>query len=31
VLAVEHAASHELPRPNRRLVLDETVVAIYTR
>jgi len=31
VLAVEHAASHELPRPDRRLVLDETVVGIYTR
>jgi len=29
VLAVEHAASHELPRPSRRLELDETVVGIY--
>ena len=29
VLAVEHAASHELPRPARRLELDETVVGIY--
>jgi 16S rRNA (guanine966-N2)-methyltransferase len=31
VLAVEHAASHDLPRPERRLVFDETVVAIYRR
>lgn len=31
ILAVEHAASHELPRPDRRLVFDETVVAIYGR
>src|SRR5215218_2376758 len=29
VLAVEHAASHDLPRPSRRLELDETVVGIY--
>jgi 16S rRNA (guanine966-N2)-methyltransferase len=29
VLAVEHAASHELPRPAKRLELDETVVGIY--
>lgn len=31
ILAVEHAASHELPRPDRRLAFDETVVAIYGR
>jgi 16S rRNA (guanine966-N2)-methyltransferase len=31
VIAVEHAASHELPRPDRRLEFDETVVAIYRR
>jgi 16S rRNA (guanine966-N2)-methyltransferase len=31
VLAVEHAAAHDLPRPERRLVFDETVVAIYRR
>ena len=31
VLAVEHVASHDLPRPARRLVFDETVVAIYRR
>jgi 16S rRNA (guanine966-N2)-methyltransferase len=31
LLAVEHAASHELPRPDRRLVFDETVVGIYGR
>jgi 16S rRNA (guanine966-N2)-methyltransferase len=30
-LAVEHAASHELPRPDRRLVFDETVIGIYGR
>jgi 16S rRNA (guanine966-N2)-methyltransferase len=29
VLAVEHAASHELPRPAKRLELDDTVVGIY--
>jgi 16S rRNA (guanine966-N2)-methyltransferase len=29
LLAVEHAASHALPRPDRRLVFDETVVGIY--
>ncbi len=31
VLAVEHAASHDLPRPDRRLAFDETVVGIYRR
>lgn len=31
VLAVEHAAAHDLPRPERRLVFDETVVGIYRR
>ena len=31
VLAVEHAASHDLPRPDRRLVFDETVIGIYGR
>ena len=31
VLAVEHAAEHDLPRPDRRLVFDDTVVAIYRR
>jgi 16S rRNA (guanine966-N2)-methyltransferase len=31
ILAVEHAASHDLPRPNRRLVFDETAVGIYVR
>ena len=31
VLAVEHAATHDLPRPDRRLALDETVVGIYRR
>jgi len=31
VLAVEHAASHDLPRPERRLEFDETIVAIYRR
>ena len=31
LIAVEHAASHDLPRPDRRLVFDETVVAIYRR
>jgi hypothetical protein len=31
LLAVEHAASHELPRPDRRLVFDETVIGIYGR
>ena len=29
VLAVEHSASHELPRPAKRLTLDDTVVGIY--
>lgn len=31
LIAVEHAASHDLPRPDRRLVFDDTVVAIYRR
>ena len=31
LLAVEHAASHDLPRPDRRLVFDETVVSVYRR
>jgi 16S rRNA (guanine966-N2)-methyltransferase len=31
VIAVEHAASHDLPRPDRRLEFDETVIAIYRR
>lgn len=31
LLAVEHAASHELPRPHRRLVFAETVVGVYRR
>jgi 16S rRNA (guanine966-N2)-methyltransferase len=31
VIAVEHAAAHDLPRPDRRLVFDDTVVAIYRR
>jgi len=31
VLAVEHAATHDLPRPERRLVFDETAVSIYRR
>ena len=31
LLAVEHAASHDLPRPDRRLVFDETVIGIYGR
>ena len=31
LLAVEHAASHELPRPDRRLVFDDTVVGLYRR
>jgi 16S rRNA (guanine966-N2)-methyltransferase len=29
VLAVEHAASHDLPPPGRRLLFDDTVVGIY--
>jgi 16S rRNA (guanine966-N2)-methyltransferase len=29
VLAVEHSASHELPRPAKRLTLDDTVLGIY--
>ena len=31
LLVVEHAASHELPPPGRRLVFDETAVGVYTR
>jgi 16S rRNA (guanine966-N2)-methyltransferase len=31
VLAVEHAATHELPRADRRRTLDETVVSVYRR
>ena len=31
LIAVEHAASHDLPPPDRRLVFDETIVAIYRR
>ena len=31
LIAVEHAASHHLPAPDRRLVFDETIVAIYRR
>jgi 16S rRNA (guanine966-N2)-methyltransferase len=31
VLAVEHAASHELPRAHTRRTLDETAVSIYRR
>ena len=31
LLAIEHAASHDLPRADRRLVFDETVVSIYGR
>lgn len=31
LLVVEHAVSHELPRPDRRLVFDDTAVAIYVR
>lgn len=31
LLVVEHAVTHDLPRPDRRLVFDETVVAIYRR
>jgi len=31
VLAVEHAASHDLPRPDRRLDFGDTVVGIYRR
>jgi 16S rRNA (guanine966-N2)-methyltransferase len=31
VLAVEHAASHELPRAHTRRTLDETTVSIYRR
>jgi 16S rRNA (guanine966-N2)-methyltransferase len=31
LIVVEHALSHDLPRPDQRLVFDETVVAIYRR
>lgn len=31
VLVVEHATSHDLPRPERQLVFDETVIGIYRR
>jgi hypothetical protein len=31
LLVVEHAVSHELPRPDRRLVFDDTAVGIYVR
>jgi 16S rRNA (guanine966-N2)-methyltransferase len=31
LLAVEHAASHELPAAVRRLVFDDTVIGIYGR
>jgi len=31
LLVVEHAATHDLPRPDRRLEFDDTVVAIYRR
>jgi len=31
LVVVEHALSHDLPRPDQRLVFDETVVAIYRR
>ena len=31
LLAVEHAASHELPPADRRLVFDDTVIGIYGR
>jgi 16S rRNA (guanine966-N2)-methyltransferase len=30
LLVVEHAASHELPPPDRRLVFDETAVGVYS-
>jgi 16S rRNA (guanine966-N2)-methyltransferase len=29
LLVVEHAASHDLPPPHRRLVFDETAVGVY--
>ena len=29
LLVVEHAASHELPPPSRRLVFDDTAVGVY--
>ena len=31
VLAVEHAATHDLPRPDRRFDFGDTVVGIYRR
>lgn len=31
LLAVEHAASHDLPTPERRLVFDDTIISIYRR
>ena len=31
LLVVEHAASHELPPADRRLVFDDTVIGIYGR
>ena len=31
LIVVEHALSHDLPRPDQRLVFDETVIAIYRR
>ena len=31
LLVVEHAVSHELPRPDRRLVFDQTAIGIYGR
>jgi 16S rRNA (guanine966-N2)-methyltransferase len=31
ILVVEHAASHELPPPDRRLDFDETAIGVYTR
>jgi 16S rRNA (guanine966-N2)-methyltransferase len=31
LLVVEHALTHELPKPTRRLVFDDSVVGIYVR
>ena len=31
LLVVEHAVAHELPRPDRRLVFDDTAIGIYER
>jgi 16S rRNA (guanine966-N2)-methyltransferase len=31
LLVVEHAATHELPRGNKRLSFDDTAVTLYTR